>query len=216
MMEIIGNCRIVEGISSSGVFDVREKQGALTAEIQRLSGHGILLGRVRTASCDEGSVAALVSAFAECEPGDVLVIQGGGDWAYFGELTGAEAIRHGVIGVVADCFVRDLKTLSEWPIHVFARGLTPKGAGFRASGPGKAGVPLTIGHITLNPGDWIIGDEDGLVVIPADDLDSVLEQTAELVVREGRWASSVLRGNSLLDMRFENGTTLRDRLEGSL
>lgn len=206
--------RVFQGVSASGVFDVRSKQGALPAQIRRLSGRGLLCGPVRTAWCEEGSVSGLVSCFEDCEPGDVIVLQGGGDWAYFGGLTGAEAIRRGAIGLVADCFVRDLNDLVDWPIHVFARGLTPKGAGFKD--PGKAGVSLTIGSVTVNPGDWIVGDDDGLVVIPAAEVDEVLDRAVELATREARWTTGVLRGGNLLDQRFDDGTVLRERLDGAL
>ncbi len=213
MVEIMRK-RVFEGISSSGVFDVRGKQGALPVGIQRLSGEGILFGPVCTAWCEEGSVSGVVSGLEECRAGDVLVIQGGGDWAYFGELTGAEAVRRGIVGLVADCYVRDVKVLAGWPIQVFARGATPKGAGFRS--PGKAGVPLKVGLVTVSPGDWVIGDADGLVVVPAGEVDGVLDSATELVAREGRWASGVLGGVGLLDQTFDDGSTLRDRLDGSM
>ena len=201
-------------ISSSGVFDARGKQGALPAEIRRFSGEGLLLGAIRTAWCAEGSVSGVVSGIEQCQPEEVLVIQGGGDWAYFGELTGAEAVRRGIVGLVADCYVRDLNSLAGWPIQVFARGLTPKGAGFKA--PGKVGVPLEIGSLTVQTGDWVVGDSDGLVVVPGGEIDQVLADAHELVSREGRWASGVLQGVSLLEQKFDDGTTLRDRLDGGV
>lgn len=213
VVKTIGN-QSIDSISSSGVFDVQGKQGALPAEIQRVCGQGTLFGPARTVRCAEGSVSGVVSGIAEAAPGDVLVVQGGGDWAYFGELTGAEAIRRGVIGLVGDCYVRDIESLSGWPIQVFARGLTPKGAGFKD--PGHVDVPLHIGLVTVNPGDWIVGDRDGLVVVPAGQVMGVVERATELVSREGRWAQGVLQGGSLMDQRFDDGTTLRDRLEGSL
>lgn len=206
--------RLVEGISSSGVFDVRGKQGAFPPPIQRLCGEGVLLGPARTAWCEEGSVSGVVSGLEECHPGDVLVIQGAGDWAYFGELTGAEAVRRGIAGLVADCYVRDLSSLMSWPIQVFARGVTPRGAGFRASG--RVNVPLEIGLVTVNPGDWIVGDADGLVLVPAAEIETVLDDATALVAREGKWASDVLRGVGLLDQKFDDGTSLRDRLDGGL
>ena len=198
-------------LSASGVFDARGKSGALPAGINRLVGSEPVAGPIVTARCHEGSVSAVVAALDTCSPGDILVIQGAGEWAYFGELTGAEAIRHGVVAVVADCYVRDIDHLAGWPIQVFARGLTPQGAGFGP--PGEACVPITVGEVVLDPGDWLVGDADGVVAVPAAEIEDALGNARELVATEAGWASGVLRGEALLDQAFADGSTLRDRLE---
>src|SRR5205814_3809616 len=83
----------LERLSSSGVGDASGKRRILDSGIRRLAGDGTFAGRAVTARCEEGSVSAVLRALAECEPGAVLVAHGPGEWAYFGELTGADAVR---------------------------------------------------------------------------------------------------------------------------
>jgi len=125
----------LERLSSSGVGDASGKRRILDTGIRRLAGSGTFAGRAVTARCDEGSVSAVLRALAECEPGAVLVAHGPGEWAYFGELTGADAVRSGTVAVVVDGLVRDLERLGTLRLHLFARGLTPRGA----SPPGEIG-----------------------------------------------------------------------------
>jgi 4-hydroxy-4-methyl-2-oxoglutarate aldolase len=200
------------GLSSSGVFDAQGKEGALPAAIKRIHGHGTVAGPATTVACAEGSVSGVLSALAESQQGQVLIIQGAGEWAYFGELTGAEALRVGIVAVVLDTYVRDIDRLSEWDIQVFARGVTPKGAGFGALG--EVGVPLTIGEAVIEPGDWLVGDGDGLVTVPSAQAQAVFERARELVASEGQCAARVLSGDSLLNQDFRYGKTFRETLSG--
>jgi 4-hydroxy-4-methyl-2-oxoglutarate aldolase len=200
------------GLSSSGVFDARGKVGALPAAVRRIHGSGTVAGPATTVICSEGSVSGVLSALATAQQGQILVIQGAGEWAYFGELTGSEAIRVGIVAVVLDTYVRDIDRLCEWDIHVFARGLTPKGAGFGALG--EVGVPLTIGDALIEPGDWLVGDGDGLTTVPSAEVQTVFERANELVASEGECAAKVLRGDSLLNQDFRYGKTFRESLAG--
>ena len=114
-----------------------------------------------------GAVSAVLASFEQATAGQILVAQGTGEWAYFGELTGAEAVRIGLAAVVVDGFVRDLERLSTLELPIFARGLTPQGG--RATGPGEVDVPLRIGEAVVRSGDWIVADADGVVVIPKEE-----------------------------------------------
>ncbi len=200
------------GLSSSGVFDARGKEGALPAAVRRIHGHGTVAGPAATVICSEGSVSGVLSALATSQQGQILVIQGPGEWAYFGELTGSEALRVGILAVVLDTYVRDIDRLCEWDIQVFARGVTPKGAGFGELG--EVGVPLTIGDALIQPGDWLVGDGDGLVTVPSAEAQTVFERANELVASEGQCAARVLRGDSLLNQDFRYGRTFRETLAG--
>src|SRR5262245_49766873 len=161
----------LEALSAAAVEDARGKRGALTAALTRISGEGVVAGRARTARCDTGSVSAVLRALAEAEPGDVLVAQGAGEIGYFGELTGAEAVRRRLAAVVVDGMVRDVRRLRTLPLSVFATGVTPRGG--LPEGGGEVGVPLRVGGEDVRPGDWIVADEDGVVVVPAAELETV-------------------------------------------
>src|SRR4051812_8516049 len=132
----------LERLASSAIADARGKAGALPPAISRLSGTGTVAGPAVTARCGEASVAAVLRALADADPGSVLVVPGPGGWAYFGELTGAEAVRVGLAALVVDGYVRDFERLAKLPLPIFARGLTPQGAA--PAGAGEAHVALEI------------------------------------------------------------------------
>lgn len=198
------------GLSSSGVADARGKKGALPGAVRRLHGRRTLAGPVVTAHCGEGSVSAVLAALAQGRAGEILVAQGAGEWAYFGELTGAEAVRIGLAGIVVDGFVRDLERLSTLDLAIFARGLTPQGG--RPTGPGESGAPLRIGEVEVRNGDWVVGDIDGLTVIPEDELEQVLARAESIAAAETACWERVLAGASLLDERYQDGAILREAI----
>ena len=187
----------LQALSSSAVEDARGKQGALPSAIQRLAGEGVFAGRAVTARCEVNSVSAVLRALSEAGVGDVLVAQGPGEVGYFGELTGAEAVRRGMVAVVVDGMVRDIEKLRTLPLPVFARGLTPHGG--LPSGRGEPGVELSIGNVVVRPGDWIVGDADGVVVVP---------QAAEAEVL--RRAEEKLAGERTTLKELQDGQTLGD------
>lgn len=198
-------------LSASTVFDAQGKRGALPPQITRVHGEGCVAGPVVTAACAEGSVTAILAALDTAQPGSVLLAQGDGDWAYLGELIGSEAVRVGVVAVVVDGYVRDAAHLRELPLPVFARGLTPRGARF---GPnGQPGATLTVGETRVHPGDWAVGDEDGVTIVPAADFARVTIAAEALAGSEGELGAAVLAGHSLLDHGTADGGTLRDLLD---
>jgi regulator of RNase E activity RraA/kynurenine formamidase len=197
-------------LSSSGAADARGKRGALPGAIRRLHGTGTVAGPAITARCAPGAVSAVLASFEQATAGQILVAQGGGDWAYFGELTGAEAVRIGLAAVVVDGYVRDLERLSTLELPIFARGLTPQGA--RPTGPGEVGVPLQIGDEEVRDGDWIVADADGVVVIPKEDLAEVISRAEAISASEAACWDHVLGGASLLEQPYQDGTILRDAI----
>src|SRR5947208_468319 len=113
----------LEALSAAAVEDARGKRGALSAALQRTAGEGVVAGPARTARCEHGSVSAVLRALSEAAPGDVVVAQGPGEIGYFGELTGAEAVRRRVAAIVVDGMVRDVRKLRTLPLTVFATGV---------------------------------------------------------------------------------------------
>src|SRR6478735_3291541 len=108
-------------------------------------------------------------------PGDVIVVAGGGDEsrALLGELIGKRAISLGIAGFALDGAARDAEALREIGMPVFARAITP--AGPYKNGPSRLGTPISFGWVPVLPGDVIIGDSDGVVVIPREQAIAVAE-----------------------------------------
>jgi regulator of RNase E activity RraA len=126
----------------------------------------------------------VMTALAEAAPGDVLVIAANGrSRAVFGELFATEAHRRGLAGIVADGFCRDLRGLRRIGLPVFARGTTPR-SGTVVSRAAR-GATIVCGGVEVSPGDIVFGDDDGLLIAPAQRIAAALE-TAEAIGRSER------------------------------
>jgi regulator of RNase E activity RraA len=200
----------LERLSSSELGDASGKRRIVDGGIRRLAGSGTVAGRAVTAHCEQGSVSAVLRALAECGPGDVLVAHGPGEWAYFGELTGADAVRSGTTAIVIDGFVRDFDRLGTMDLHIFARGLTPRGGS--PTGGGEVNVPLRLGEVDVHPGDWIVGDVDGIVVLAPDEIEAVAVRGEEIAAAESACFERVLGGESLLEQPYQDGRRLADHV----
>lgn len=134
-------------------------------------------------------------------PGDVLVIDAGGicDTGLWGGLMNQMARQKKLGGIVLDGGVRDCQELVASNFPVFARAISPQG-GFKAS-PGSVNVPISCGNVPVLPGDLIVGDADGVVVIPFEKMEEILGKSLDVVRKEKE-----------LRERMENGETLYDLL----
>lgn len=156
------------GLPSANIADEMNRFFCVDARIKPLN-QSPLLGvafTVRTRTADN---LLLHKAIAMAQPGDVIVVDAQGDVtnSITGEIMMTEACKKGIAGVVVDGAVRDSEALSEMAMPVYAAGITPKGP--YKDGPGEINVPVSIGGVVVNPGDILVGDADGIVVIaPAD------------------------------------------------
>jgi 4-hydroxy-4-methyl-2-oxoglutarate aldolase len=142
-----------------------------------------MAGRAFTVLAEDDHLPVM-DALAEAAPGDVLVIAtNGGTSAVFGELFATEALRRGLAGIVADGLCRDLRGLRAIGLPVFARGTTPR-SGTTVS-RAAFGATIACGGIDVAPGDIVFGDDDGVLIAPADRIAAALE-TAELIGRSER------------------------------
>jgi 4-hydroxy-4-methyl-2-oxoglutarate aldolase len=137
-----------------------------------------------------------MGALAAAAPGDVLVIAANGrPSAVFGELFATEARRRGLAGIVADGFCRDLRSLRVIGLPVFARGATPRAGTTVSRAPW--GATIDCGGVPVSPGDVVFGDDDGLLIAPADRIAPALE-TAEAIGRAERAILSAQAGGGSL------------------
>jgi 4-hydroxy-4-methyl-2-oxoglutarate aldolase len=126
----------------------------------------------------------VMTALGEAAPGDVLVIATkGGSRAVFGELVATEAKRRGLAGLVVDGLCRDLRGLRRIGLPAFARGTTPRSG--TAVSREAHGAQVRFGGVEVSPGDVVFGDDDGLLIAPADRIAAALD-AAELIARSER------------------------------
>jgi 4-hydroxy-4-methyl-2-oxoglutarate aldolase len=142
-----------------------------------------------------GVLAALVLA----EPGDVIVVAADGfaETAVVGDNVAMMAANKGVAAIVIDGMARDSTGIVPVGLPVFARGITPNSC--VRSGPGRIGLPIVCGGVAVDPGDVILGDRDGVVVIPQGELEAVVARLAEIRRMEEETQNKIRAGMTHLD-----------------
>jgi regulator of RNase E activity RraA len=162
-------------LPSANIGDAMHRLGALDAAIKPVWEGATIVGAAYTVWTRPGDNLGLHEALKDVQPGDVIVVNGGGDVsrALLGELIGGKAKVKGVVGFIIDGAVRDATGLAEYSMPVYARALTP--AGPYKDGPFALAAPVAVGGVVVNPGDIVVADEDGVVVIPLEMADRVAD-----------------------------------------
>ncbi|MGR8921555.1 MAG: RraA family protein [Gammaproteobacteria bacterium] len=157
-----------------------------------------LVGSARTVRCDEDFLA-VIRALEQAEPGEVLVVDTSGSTrAVVGELFSLEAARRGLAGIVVDGPVRDIATIATLDLPVWARSYCPCSGTTQA--PGELQVAVSVGGVTVRPGDILVGDDDGIVVAPEAALAALLPAAEAIRDAEARLRARMAEGDSLLAM----------------
>ncbi|WP_103380508.1 RraA family protein [Pseudonocardia dioxanivorans] len=174
---------------------------ALPPRIRPLETTWRIAGRAFTVDLAGGHNIWLHHAVAAATPGDVLVaaVAGDPDFGYWGEILATAARVRGLAGLVIDGCVRDRDELVEIGFPVFARGLCIRGTG-KDTSVGGLGRPVTLGDVTVRPGDLVVGDADGLVVAAADALDGIAARAADRVSAEAAILDRIAGGESTVDI----------------
>lgn len=161
-------------IATAMIGDSRARLGMMAANIRSVTPGRTMAGSVLPILAWEGDNLAIHAALDIAQPGDVLVINANGEVnrSVFGDILAEIALKRGVRGVVIDGAVRDVDSIIEFGLPVFARGICP--AGPSKHGPGTVGQPVACGHLVCCAGDVIIGDNDGVIVVPRAEIDSTL------------------------------------------
>ncbi|MEK6309844.1 MAG: methyltransferase [Curtobacterium sp.] len=158
----------------ANIGDAMQRLGVVEAEISAVWHGARTAGTARTVEVAGGDNAGVHEALDTLQPGDVLVVNGHGvrDRALVGELIAERLRARGCVGLVVDGAVRDVGDLADIGFPVFARAVTP--AGPYRNGPFRVGVPVAIGGVVVHPGDVVVGDGDGVAVVPAAEASDVL------------------------------------------
>lgn len=177
---------LVEGFKGLPVANIADEMNRLycvNARIKPLNSVP-LLGTAFTVKSRVGDNLMLHKAIDMAQPGEIIVVDVQGDVtnAVTGEIMMRQAVKRGIAGVVVDGAVRDADALRTLPMPVYAAGIQPNGP-FK-DGPGEINVPVCCGGIVVKPGDILVGDADGIVVIDPQDAPEILEKAREKYKQE--------------------------------
>ncbi|MEE2041090.1 NAD(P)-binding domain-containing protein [Nocardiopsis sp. CT-R113] len=180
-------------IPTAAIGDGRDRLGFVAPHIRPVWAGARAAGRALTVLTRPGDNWALHQALAQALPGDVLVVNGGGDAsrALLGELIAERALNRGIRGMVIDGAVRDADELRDLGFPVWAAGVTP--AGPYKDGPGHVGVPIAVGGAVCATGDIVVADGDGVFVVPRLEAEAALLAAQGVVEDEARRRAAIRR-----------------------
>lgn len=181
--------------STPNVSDAMHRGGVLEDLGPVQKGHKVA-GPVLTVATKDGDWAKPVEAIDQAEPGTILVIDAqGGKQAVWGELASHTCQVNGVAAVIIDGAVRDVDFIREIGFPVWARHQVPNAGD--PKGFGEIGVEITAGDQTVHTGDWILADDNGVVVIPKQELVEIANRGVETKEQEDRLRQEIVEGSSL-------------------
>ncbi|MBQ8643984.1 MAG: orotidine 5'-phosphate decarboxylase [Candidatus Methanomethylophilaceae archaeon] len=184
-------------VTTCNISDAFHKQGVMIGILpQSLQHKQKMVGRALTVQTANGDWAKPVEAIDRAQEGDVLVIDvGGAPVAVWGELATCSAIGMGVRGIVIDGAIRDIDDIRDLKFPAFSRTVAP--CAEEPKGYGGIGIEVTVGGQRVRTGDWIVGDECGIIVIPKEVAVEVANRALDVHERENRTREEIMRGSTL-------------------
>jgi 4-hydroxy-4-methyl-2-oxoglutarate aldolase len=186
------------GAQTSHVCDAMEGRGAVDWQIKPVDpGNGVFCGPALTAWAYPADIAAMFGALAEAQPGDVIMLACDGftATAVIGDLAAGMMKNKGVAAFVTDGLARDRAGIVATGLPLFAKGIVPNSPAL--NGPGTVGAPVVLGGVHVCPGDIIVGDADGVVVVPQARAREVLETLGRIRTAEAAMEAQVKAGLTL-------------------
>ncbi|MFH1403100.1 MAG: 3-hexulose-6-phosphate synthase [Candidatus Altiarchaeota archaeon] len=187
--------RILEGVSTANLSDALHRKSILEG-VNSITPGARIVGRAVTVRTYPGDWAKPVEAVDVAGEGDVIVVDAGGVGpALWGELASESALQRRIEGVVVYGGVRDVGEIRKMGFKVFASHVSSNAGEPR--GFGEINVPLTITGSLIRPGDWIVGDDDGVVVLPAEKAVEYANRAQDVLERENRIRKEIREGGTL-------------------
>ncbi len=205
-----------ERLYTAVVSDILDSMGfrdqSPNIELDSTTGNSILMGYAKTlrwADCldtEEETYAPMIAAVDSVKPGEVVVstATGSNRSALWGELLSTATRMRGGRGAIVDGAVRDIAQMRSMDFPCFARHRTPKDSAGRQMVEAYD-VPIEIGGVTVNPGDLVMIDSDGMVVIPSSRAEEVIEKSLEKVEKEDTTRDELLKGRLLREVYDQYG-----------
>jgi 4-hydroxy-4-methyl-2-oxoglutarate aldolase len=200
--------RLLEGFGTATVCEAAGGGGIVDVDLKQVIPGSRAAGPARTVLCGQGDNLALHEALALVRPGEVLVITmpEPAPFGAVGELIVLQAQARDVVGMLVDVAVRDIAGLKEIGLPIWARFVRVRGT--KKADPGRLDVPVVVGGATIRPGDVVVMDDDGVVVVAAERVEEVAEAARAREEKESRLRSRLRAGEltyDLLGLRAKEG-----------
>jgi 4-hydroxy-4-methyl-2-oxoglutarate aldolase len=184
-------------LDAASLSDANKALRVLPRELRPYTQGIRMVGRAVTVAAS-GDLVPVLAGLEQGEAGDILVIDAGTtDHAVLGELFATEAMRRKMAGIVIYGLCRDTATLTQLPLPIYALGTIPRAAGATLHPMTQGPVPL--GDVEVHPGDILVGDDDGIVVVSDAELDAALDAAEAIQRREATIRSAIQGGTSLFE-----------------
>jgi 3-hexulose-6-phosphate synthase/6-phospho-3-hexuloisomerase len=182
-------------VSTPNISDAMHKQGTMQ-DIRPVKLGFHMVGKALTVSTIDGDWAKPIEAIDKAEKGEVIVVEvKGGKTAIWGELATWSAKIKGLAGVVIDGTVRDFDDIVKMDFPIFSKYIAPNAG--EPKGFGEIGAEITCGYQTVKTGDWIIGDDSGVVVVPQEIAQEIANRALDVKEQENRIREEIKSGSSL-------------------
>ena len=196
-------------LGSATIYAAQGAKGTLDCGMKPIDPTVRLAGPALTVEARPADNLILHYAVLKAKPGDVLVVDAkafmeAGPW---GDVLTLQAMKLDIAGLVINGCVRDANLIIELGFPVFCRGLSIKGTG--KNQPGRVNVPICIGDVVIRPGDIIVGDRDGLVVVAHDEVDMAIANSIAREEKEIQQRKSIKAGTSNTVELLNLGETLK-------
>lgn len=187
-------------LGAATVYEAQGAKGALDHGMKPIDPTVRLAGPAYTVDCRPADNLMLHYAVQKAKPGDVLVVDAKGfmEAGPWGDVLTIQAQKVGIAGLVINGCVRDANLIIELGFPVFCRGLSVKGTG--KNQPGKVNLPITMGDVSIYPGDLVVGDRDGLVVVPHAEVAFAIASSLAREEKETSQREAIARGAFTADL----------------
>lgn len=186
---------VLARVSTANICDGNHRMPSLPS-LRPVSDGSKMAGPAVTVRTIAGDWAKPVEAIDIAGPGDVIVVETDGEEAVWGELATRSARIKGLAGVVIDGAIRDVADIRELGLPVFTRTIRPTAG--EPKGLGEINAPIRIGGVRICPGDWIVGDDDGVVAIPQQKVAEITNRAMDCLEKENRIRGEIEAGQSSL------------------